>query len=124
MSASARIAFEILPEAMVVTVNAPKMDYMIVDSLQRRISAQATMAGKVDIILDLGQVEHISTMIISVLVKTLEHLADQGRKFILVGMNRHMRTTFQICRIDMLFQIHDDRRAAIRALAARECSAL
>ena len=54
MPSSARMTFEILPEAMVVTVNAPKMDYMIVDSLQRRISAQATMAGKVNVILDLG----------------------------------------------------------------------
>lgn len=115
------MTFETLPEALVVGVQAEKLDYMVLDKLERRITAQATMAGKFNVILDLGEVEFIPSMLMSVLVKTLQSLGDQGRKFLLVGMNRHIRASFKLTRIDILFDLHDTVDAARAALGAGAC---
>ncbi len=112
------MTFEKVPEALVVGVQAEKMDYMVLDKLERRITAQATMSGKFNVILDLGEVELIPSMLMSVLVKTLKSLGDQGRKFLLVGMNRHIRASLKLTRIDVLFDLHDsvdDARVALGA---------
>ena len=115
------MTFETLPEALVVSVQAEKLDYMVLDKLDRRITAQATMAGKFNVILDLGEVEFIPSMLMSVLVKTLKRLGDQGRKFLLVGMNRHIRASLKLTRIDVLFDLHDSVNAARAALGAGVC---
>ncbi|MCH8852784.1 MAG: STAS domain-containing protein [Planctomycetes bacterium] len=115
------MTFETLPEALVVGVQAEKLDYMVLDKLERRITAQATMAGKFNVILDLGEVEFIPSMLMNVLVKTLQSLGDQGRKFLLVGMNRHIRASFKLTRIDILFDLHDTVDAARAALGAGAC---
>ncbi|MCZ6653892.1 MAG: STAS domain-containing protein [Planctomycetota bacterium] len=115
------MTFETLPEALVVSVQAEKLDYMVLDKLDRRITAQATMAGKFNVILDLGAVEFIPSMLMSVLVKTLKRLGDQGRKFLLVGMNRHIRASLKLTRIDVLFDLHDSVNAARTALGAGVC---
>ena len=73
------MTFKNLPEALVVGVQSEKMDYMVLDKLERRITAQATMAGKFNVILDLAEVEFIPSMLMSVLVKTLKNLGDQGQ---------------------------------------------
>ncbi len=115
------MTFENLPEALVVAVQSEKLDYMVLDKLERRITAQATMAGKFNVILDLGKVEFIPSMLMSTLVKTLRSLGDQGRKFLLVGMNRHIRASFKLTRIDVLFDLHDSVDAARAALGAGVC---
>ncbi len=116
------MTFKNLPEALVVGVQSEKMDYMVLDKLERRITAQATMAGKFNVILDLAEVKFIPSMLMSVLVKTLKNLGDQGRRFILVGMNRHIRASFRLTRIDVLFDLHDSVDAARAALGAGVCS--
>ena len=118
MSECEEITFENFPEALVVCVQSEKLDYMVLDKLERRIPAQATMAGKFNIILDLGEVEFIPRMLISALVKTLNSLSDRGRKFLLVGMNRHVRASLKLTRIDVLFDLHDSVDAARAALGA------
>ena len=115
------MTFEPLPEALVVSVQAEKLDYMVLDKLDSRITAQATMAGKFNVILDLREVEFIPSMLMSVLVKTLKRLGDQGRKFLLVGMNRHIRASLKLTRIDVLFDLHDSVDAARAALGAGVC---
>ena len=115
------MTFETQPEALVVSVQSERLDYMVLDKLERRISAQATMAGKYNVILDLAEVEFIPSMLMSVLVKTLKSLGDQGRKFLLVGMNRHIRASFKLTRIDMLFDLHDSVDDARKALGAGVC---
>ena len=112
------MTFETQPEALVVSVQSERLDYMVLDKLERRISAQATMAGKFNVILDLAEVEFIPSMLMSVLVKTLKSLGDQGRKFLLVGMNRHIRASFKLTRIDILFDLHDSVDAARATLGA------
>ena len=116
------MTFKNLPEALVVSVQSEKLDYMVLDKLERRITAQATMAGKFNVILDLAEVKFIPSMLMSVLVKTLKNLGDQGRRFILVGMNRHIRSSFRLTRIDVLFDLHDSVDAARAALGAGVCS--
>ncbi len=115
------MTFETFPEALVVGVRSERMDYMVLDKLNRRITARATMAGKFNVILDLGEVEFIPSMLMSVLVKTLKSLGDQGRKFLLVGMNRHVRASFKLTRIDVLFDLHDSVDAARAALGVGVC---
>lgn len=121
MSCCDDLIFESLPEALVVTAVAERLDYMIVDTLQRRISAQANMSGKFNIILDLGQVEYIPSVILSVLVNTLSRLQDEGRMLVLVGMNRHMRAAFKLTRMDTLFRVFDTCEDALEALCQPEC---
>ena len=121
MSDVEEMTFETFPEALVVGVRSEKLDYMVLDKLDRRITAQATMAGKFNVILDLGEVEFIPSMLMSVLVKTLKSLGDQGRKFLLVGMNRHVRASFKLTRIDVLFDLYDSVDAARAALGAGVC---
>jgi len=121
MSDFEKMTFETFPEALVVCVQSQKLDYMVLDKLERRITAQATMAGKFNVILDLGEVEFIPRMLMSALVKTLKSLSDRGRKFLLVGMKRHDRASFKLTRIDVLFDLYDSVDAARAALGARVC---
>ncbi len=121
MSDFEEMTFETFPEALVVSVQSEKLDYMVLDKLERRITAQATMAGKFNVILDLGKVQFIPSMLMSTLVKTLRSLGDQGRKFLLVGMNRHIRASFKLTRIDILFDLHDSVDAARAALGTGVC---
>lgn len=121
MACGDELIFESLPEALVVTALAERLDYMIVDTLQRRISAQANMSGKFNIILDLGQVEYIPSVILSVLVNTLNKLQDDGRMLVLVGVNRHMRAAFKLTRLDTLFRVYDTCEDALEALCQTHC---
>ncbi len=121
MSYGDELIFENLPKALVVTAQAERLDYMIVDTLQRRISAQATMAGKFNIVLDLGHVDYIPSVILSALVNTLRGLQDEGRKLVLVGMNQHMRAAFKLTRMDTLFNVFDTREDALDALCQPQC---
>ncbi len=121
MSDFEEMTFETQPEALVVSVQSERLDYMVLDKLERRITARATMAGKFNVILDLGKVEFIPSMLMSTLVKTLRSLGDQGRKFLLVGMNRHIRASLKLTRIDILFDLHDSVDAARAALGAGVC---
>ncbi len=121
MSDFEEMTFETFPEALVVGVQSERLDYMVLDKLERRITAQATMADKFNVILDLGKVQFIPSMLMSTLVKTLRSLGDQGRKFLLVGMNRHIRASFKLTRIDVLFDLHDSVDAARAALGPGVC---
>lgn len=118
MSVQESIAVEQSPEALVVTILVERVDYMLIDKLQRRICAQATMASKPDVILDFQRVGHISSMLMGALVKMLTNLGEEGRRFALVGMNQRIRGSFKMMRIDTLFEIHESLEEAQSALAA------
>lgn len=119
MGDSQQITFQDFPEALLATVCCDRLDYMIIDKLQRRIATQATLVGKFNVILDLGAVEQISSLILSELVKTLKKLQNQGRRFILVGLDKHVHTSFQVTRMDLLFEIRPTVADALKVLALR-----
>ena len=111
-----QLTFEDRPHALIAIVRCERLDYMIIDTLKRRMGAKATLAAKYNVILDLEQVGHIPSMLMGALVDMLSHLREEGRRFVLVGMNRHIRASFKLTRIDILFEIIGTRKEALRAL--------
>ncbi len=119
MSTTQDLVFEDHRHALVATVCCERMDYMIIDTLKRRITAQATMSAKFNIILDLSHVGMIPSMIMGEMIRMLKDLQRDGRQFVLVGMNRHIRASFRLMRIDQLFSIRASLDEALQAVSPR-----
>jgi anti-anti-sigma factor len=116
------IRFETFQDVLLATVRSDRLDYMIINKLHRRIGTQAASAARFNVILDLGAVSQISSLIFSELVKTLKQLQDQDRRFILVGLDKNVRASFQITRMELLFEIRSTALEALEILAPRPAS--
>ena len=95
---------------------------MMIDKLNRRIGAHAALPGKYNVILDLAQVGYVPSTTLGALVKLLDRLREGGRRFILVGMNKQVRSSFKQMRFDILFEVFETKHDAIKALSPREWS--
>lgn len=94
----------------------------MIDKLNRRIGAHAALSGKYNVILDLAQVGYVPSTTLGALIKLLDGLREGGRRFILVGMNEHVRSSFKHMRVDILFEVLETKDDAIKALSPREWS--
>ncbi len=107
---------------MIATVHGDCFDYMMIDKLKRRIGTHAALPSKNNIILDLAQVGYVPSTTLGALVKLLDELRKGGRRFILVGMNKHVRSSFKHMRFDILFEVLETKDDAIKVLRSREWS--
>lgn len=68
------------------------------------------------IVLDLSQVEYMSSVGLRVLMLAAKQCKGQHGNIAVAALGEQMREIFQISRFDMVFPVYEDRAAAVTAL--------
>jgi anti-sigma B factor antagonist len=122
-----------LPHSCIVRSTTMEMkerkegDALIVKILEKRFAADApakfkeNMADRIEkgndrIILDVSDVEFIDSAGLAALVHILK-LLQQKDKFLICGAQGPVKNVFELTRMDKVFQIYADEKAAIAALS-------
>ncbi len=72
-----------------------------------------TSKGKNNIVLDLGEVDFISSAGLRVLVTTRKAVRSAGGNLVLAGPSERVKETLEIAGLDVLFDEFEDREAAV-----------
>ncbi len=73
----------------------------------------AMAAGANKLLVDMGQVEYVSSAGLRVLLATSKRLAGQGGKLALCGLKPYVWEVFEVAGFTTIFQIHPDREAGL-----------
>jgi anti-sigma B factor antagonist len=69
------------------------------------------------IVVDLSQVTYVDSSGLAIFIDALQRVHQYGGRFALVGLRENVRLVFGIAKLDKVFQIFDQREAAVAALA-------
>jgi len=67
------------------------------------------------LVVDLSKVTYIDSSGLAALIDGLQRAQAYGGKLVLAGIHNHVRTIFQISRLDKVFSIFPDRESALLA---------
>jgi anti-sigma B factor antagonist len=67
------------------------------------------------LIVDLARVSYIDSSGLAVLIEGMQKVQQYGGKFALAGLQEHVRTVFEIARLDQVFKIFPDVNTALAA---------
>lgn len=68
------------------------------------------------VLIDLGEVTYIDSSGIAVLIDAMQRIQTYGGKLALFGIRDNVRTVFEIARLDAVFRIFPDKKAALAGL--------
>lgn len=67
------------------------------------------------LVVDLSRVSYIDSSGLAVLIEAMQNIQEYGGKFALVGLQETVRTIFEIARLDQIFRIYPNVKAALAA---------
>ena len=70
---------------------------------------------KKNVVVDLQKVTHVNSTGLSILFRGYRKINDAGGKFILVNINDKLKNLLSITKLDTLFDIEVDRKAAMKS---------
>lgn len=85
------------------------------DELKRRVHTRLE-AGDRKFVLDFARTGFIDSSGLGVLVSVSKKIREREGELRLAGLNEELRTTFELTRLDTLFQICDSRSSAVGEL--------
>jgi anti-sigma B factor antagonist len=65
------------------------------------------------LVVDLSRVTYIDSSGLAALIEGMQNVEEYGGKFALAGLQENVRTVFEIARLDQVFQIFPDVKAAL-----------
>ena len=80
----------------------------VIDALSREFEAAIENGNCKKILLDLHQVELMSSGMLSVLVRLYRELAERNGRFVLCGARPPVLKVFEMTRLDQLFRLEPD----------------
>jgi anti-sigma B factor antagonist len=93
------------PEVVWVTVHTQKLDENSTELFRSETISAAARTPALPIVLDLQAVEFVPSMALGALVALNRDFKQQGRRFVLVGVNAVVRPVFALTRLDKLFEM-------------------
>jgi anti-sigma B factor antagonist len=69
------------------------------------------------LVLDLSRVQMVDSRGCGTIISCLKRIAQAGGDLKLCGVNKHVRTVFELIRLHRICEIHDTREQAVRAFA-------
>lgn len=87
---------------------SPAVRKLLLDSIGR----------KMDVVVDLSEVQYIDSSGIASLVEGLQAANGNGTSFSLVAVGGQVRRVMELARLDKVFAIHDDLGAALAPVAS------
>ena len=103
-------------EVLHMVVRCARLDEDLTRQLRREVAAAAEQARHLPVVLDLTNVDFIPSHALGVLVKFLAEFKNHGQRFLLVGLQRSVRSTLAVTRLDRLFEIFDTLDEAVANL--------
>lgn len=100
---------------LIARVRYKSIDYLALEQIKRAVDRAISRSARRPLILDLAQVEHVSSLVMGAIVELLRQLAKRDQRLMLVGMNQRIRSAFAVTRIEQLFEIYDDCAGAVKA---------
>ena len=101
-------------QVVLVTIQPTRLDAMIAAELENEVSRAALDTPDLPIVLDMSNVKFAPSVVLGALVNLFKGLRMSGRKLFVIGVNRQIRGTLSVTRLDALMNI---RRALDDALA-------
>ena len=86
-------------------------------SALKEVFAQSIDAGRIRIVVDLGETTFLDSSALSVLMSALKRLRSRGGTLAIVNVNANIAKIFRITALDQTFTILPTREAAIDAVA-------
>lgn len=108
MSQSQEIVIKPHEDIVLVVLECSQIEETLARDMQADVPAAAEQASHLPVVLDMSNVEIITSVSIGTLVMLLQTFNRQDRRFILVGLQEQVRETLTICQLSKLFEIHDD----------------
>ena len=105
MAESSAITIEQRDGVVLVTVGCERMEDKHARSLQAEVEQTAKELSGYPVVVDMSRVEQLASLSIGALVTLWQKFKQDGRRFILVGLNEDIRETLTLCRLDTLFEI-------------------
>jgi anti-sigma B factor antagonist len=68
------------------------------------------------VFVDMGEVSYIDSSGIAVLIDAMQRIQAYGGRLALFGIRENVRAVFEIARLDQVFRIFPDKKAAISAV--------
>lgn len=103
-------------DGILVLAPAGRLDSPSSPDLERRLLAAA---GEQRLVLDLGEVEYMSSAGLRVLLKLARRMKDAGGELLLCALGEPVRQVFDLAGLLPLFAVEASRERALGRLAAR-----
>jgi anti-sigma B factor antagonist len=113
MSEQEAVSIESRSEVILARVAGDRMGEENVQEVQSALVAAASQLPGVPVALDLSAVSFLSSAGIGVLVALVRKFKQDGRRFMLIGLQGPVRETLTVCRLIKLFEVHESVDAAM-----------
>lgn len=110
-----KLAAQDLGEAVLITVDEPRIDAAVAVQFKDRVRELAGDAPE-RVVLDIKSVEFLDSSGLGAVVAVMKQLGPE-RKLELAGLTPNVEKVFRLTRMDSVFKIHKDAGAAIAGLA-------
>ncbi len=107
------IAFETAGKALIARIDG-RLDSSSAPGIEAELVKQA--ATGTDLLLDLGELDYISSAGLRVVLIVAKQLKQAGKSFVLVGLKPHIRDVFEISGFLGILTVADTRDAALATL--------
>ena len=94
-------------EMVVAALEFAQMRDEQANALQTEVAAAAERTSDLPVVLDMSKVEYVPSRGIGTLVVLWKQFKEDGRRFMLAGLQAQVRQTLTVCRLDKLFEICD-----------------
>ena len=114
-AASSRLSdiLVIRPAGRIDHLNAAELGQLLAPHID------ACRSGGDKLVIDLGQIDYISSAGLRELMLVRKQTEPQGGEIVLAGAQRVVREILEISRFNLVFPIYDDADAAIKALGGK-----
>ena len=112
------VTVEEVGEIVVLHVLADRLDEDALRRLQTEVRVAAEAHPGQPCALDLAQVHFLPSMSLAALIRVHAEFHGRQQRFVLAGLQTHVRELFVMTRLDRLFEIYDDVAAAQKAVGA------
>ncbi len=107
------IIVEAAGEVAVVTIPVDELDASNAGELKRDVAPVLREAENA--VFDLTRVRFIDSSGLGAMLSCLRQMSARGGDLKLCGLSPQVRATFELVRLDRIFEIHDTREGAVRA---------
>jgi anti-sigma B factor antagonist len=113
-----RISVEYAKNATVVGFTDEKiLEETDIKALRESIMSVIGQAERINLILDFGNVQFLSSAVLGLLIQISKRIYEQGGKLKLCNINPKIYEIFKITRLTKTFDIYKDVEGAIRSLS-------
>jgi len=114
--AEARVLLKDDGGVTVATVEIAEMDPAIIDTLIAHVQRLASADKRSLLLIDVGKVRFFDSIALGSLVVLLRQVKETGGRLGITGLSGHSHKVLQVTGLDKVFELFDDRAAALEEL--------